>query len=107
MGLMQMVWRSFHVCWITDLGDLSVGGPKHMRSAIRRAAYRIGRKLYMSGHVDLPNSTATNGEYWLVDQMLPLVPADSIVLDIGANKGEWTAYVLRAASVLGRSLRLI
>ena len=70
-----------------------------MRSAIRRAAYRIGRKLYMSGRMDLPNRPATNGEYWLVDQMLRLVPPDSIVLDIGANKGEWTAYVLRAASV--------
>jgi FkbM family methyltransferase len=78
-----------------------------MRSAIRRAAYRIGRKLYMSGHMDLPNRPATNGEYWLVDQMLRLVPPDSIVLDIGANKGEWTAKVLRAASVLGKSLRVI
>jgi FkbM family methyltransferase len=61
----------------------------------------------MAGHMDLPNRPATNGEYWLVDQVLPLIPPDSIVLDIGANKGEWTAYVLRAASVLGRSLRVI
>jgi len=51
--------------------------------------------------MDLPNRPATNGEYWLVDQMLPLVPPGSIVLDIGANKGSWTAYVLRAASVFG------
>jgi len=57
--------------------------------------------------MDLPNRPATNGEYWLVDQMLPLVPPDSLVLDIGAYEGEWTAYVLRAASVLGRSLHLI
>src|SRR5256885_4666383 len=78
-----------------------------MRSAIRKEAYRIGRKLYMSGNMDLPNRPDTNGEYWLVDQVLPLVPPDSIVLDIGAYKGEWTAYVLRAASVLGRSLHLI
>jgi hypothetical protein len=90
-----------------DLGYVSVGGAKDTRSAIRRAAYRIGRKLYMAGHMDLSNRPATNGEYWLVDQMLPLVPPDSVVLDIGANKGEWTAYVLRAASVLGRSLRVI
>jgi hypothetical protein len=78
-----------------------------MRSAIPRAAYRIGRKLYMAGHMDLPNRLATNGEYWLVDQVLPLIPPDSIVLDIGANKGEWITHVLRAASVLGRSLRVI
>jgi hypothetical protein len=70
-----------------DLGYVSVGGAKDTRSAIRRAAYRIGRKLYMAGHMDLSNRPATNGEYWVVDQVLPLIPPDSIVLDIGANKG--------------------
>src|SRR5256885_13098793 len=47
------------------------------------------------------NDTATTEIYTLsLHDALP-------ILDIGAYEGEWTAYVLRAASVLGRSLHLI
>lgn len=74
---------------------------------MRKLAYRVGRKLYTWGRRDLPNDPAVNGEYWLVDQVLPLVAPGAIFLDIGANKGEWTADVLRAAEAVGKVVRVI
>jgi len=65
---------------------------------LRRFAYRVGRKLYTWGRAEPRNDPQTNGEYWLIDRVAPQLGADSIVLDIGANAGDWSARLLGAAA---------
>ncbi|HZP65444.1 MAG TPA: FkbM family methyltransferase [Rudaea sp.] len=74
---------------------------------MRRLAYRLGRKLYAWGRGETANNPSANGEYWLVDKAVPLVDDGAVFLDIGANRGEWTRYVLEAASTAGKPLRVI
>jgi FkbM family methyltransferase len=67
---------------------------------MRPFAWRLGRFLYRWGRREGANRPRTNGEYWLVEQMVSRSQGDPLVLlDIGANKGEWSAGALRA---LGR-----
>jgi FkbM family methyltransferase len=59
--------------------------------------WRIGRKMYTSARGDGPNEPRINGEYWLLEQVLSSNPDPKVLLDIGANKGDWTAHALAVA----------
>lgn len=64
---------------------------------LRHFAYRVGRKLYTWGRGEPRNDPHSNGEYWLLDQIAPRLGADSVVLDVGANAGDWSARLLAIA----------
>jgi len=49
-------------------------------------AYRIGKE----------DDGAKNGEYWFIEQYLS--PEDEYVIDIGANRGDWTSAILQLSS---------
>lgn len=61
---------------------------------IRNILWRIGRKLYMLARGDGQNDPSLNGEYWLLDVFLQASSGPQVLLDVGANKGDWTAQAL-------------
>ncbi|MCX5724504.1 MAG: FkbM family methyltransferase [Nitrospirae bacterium] len=63
-------------------------------AVIRKLMWRVGRALYTCARGDGQNDSRTNGEYWLLEQVLSASPGPTILLDVGANKGDWTAYAL-------------
>ena len=44
---------------------------------------------------DIVNNPEKNGEYWLLQEVLKSNFSSPIILDIGANKGDWTDYARR------------
>lgn len=64
---------------------------------LRALAWRLGRKLYCAARGELTNDPSRNGEYWLLEQVLgrPESRAGAILLDVGANKGDWSAEAIR------------
>lgn len=67
----------------------------------RDASWRIGRALYMSARGEGPNGMETNGEKALIEGVAALAgrsagAAAPVILDCGANKGEWTALARSA-----------
>jgi len=63
----------------------------------RRAAWRIGRSLYMYARADYPNIMAINGEQLMQRQLLGACAKARIkpvIFDVGANVGEWTCSLL-------------
>ena len=60
---------------------------------IRELVYRVGRKMYMFARGDNENVPEKNGEYWLLEQVVQRVTGPSVFLDIGSNKGDWSAKV--------------
>jgi FkbM family methyltransferase len=63
--------------------------------SVRSIAWRLGRRLYQTARHDLSNDPSRNGEHWLVREIIKQsTKDDSIFVDIGANKGEWSSYVL-------------
>lgn len=66
----------------------------------RSFAWRLGRSLYRWARREGANNARTNGEYWLLDLVVSRADETPLVLmDIGANKGEWSAT---AAQILDR-----
>ena len=62
----------------------------------RRLIWRTGRKLYMYARGEGPNDPRTNGEYWLLERVLSASrQGPAVLLDIGANVGNWSAEALR------------
>jgi FkbM family methyltransferase len=61
---------------------------------LRRLAWRLGRKLYTHARGDTPNDPSSNGEYWLLKQLLDTTAAPVTLFDVGANKGDWSAHAL-------------
>lgn len=74
---------------------------------LRRWSWRIGRRLYCWARGDFLNDPSRNGEYWLVESVLSVANDCDTILDVGANKGEWSARVLSAANAGGKKVRLI
>lgn len=72
----------------------------------RSFIYRVGRHLYAWARGDLPNHPETNGEYWLVKQVMERVGDSAVFLDIGANKGDWTGQVLVCSKAKGISVKV-
>jgi FkbM family methyltransferase len=69
---------------------------------LRRWSWRLGRKLYCWARGDLANAPETNGEYWLLAELANVFPSQGLLLDVGANKGDWS---LRALSLIHGAAR--
>ena len=76
------------------------------RSAFRTIAWRISRKLYRWARREASRGPETNGEYWLLAQVVAGTSATApVFLDIGARIGDWSdcaQALLERAGVLGR-----
>jgi len=63
-------------------------------AVVRKLIWRVGRKMYTYARGDGTNDPHTNGEYWLLEHVLKTSPGPQVLLDVGANKGNWTAQAL-------------
>jgi FkbM family methyltransferase len=63
-------------------------------SAVRKLMWRLGRKIYTCARGEGQNDPRSNGEYWLLEQVLKTSTGHQVLLDVGANKGNWTAQAL-------------
>lgn len=62
----------------------------------QRFLWRAGRKVYRYARGEVPNDPCRNGEYWLLRHVLTRSEGHLLVLlDVGANRGDWTAEALR------------
>ena len=59
--------------------------------------WRLGRKLYACARGDYVNDPRVNGEYWLLGKVVRASGGPHVLLDVGANKGDWTARALGTA----------
>jgi hypothetical protein len=66
-------------------------------AVVRNLIWRLGRKMYAYARGDGQNDPRANGEYWLLEQVLRASSSPKVLLDIGANKGDWTAKALALA----------
>jgi len=66
----------------------------------------MGRKLYFWGRGEQHNSPEANGEYWLLAEVIRLLPPYAVFMDIGANKGDWTLEALKLLTVAGKPINL-
>jgi len=73
---------------------------------LRPFLYRIGRRLYMDARGDLPNQPGSNGEYWLLSIVMNYITNGAVLMDIGANKGDWTERALRNADARGLKVKI-
>jgi FkbM family methyltransferase len=73
-------------------------------SSFRSLLWRFGRKLYCYARNDLPQGPENNGEYQLLQIFLKLSQKRVTLVDIGANKGEWTSEALSRAKALGTEI---
>jgi FkbM family methyltransferase len=64
---------------------------------LRRIFWRLGRKMYTAARGDSQNDPNTNGEYWLLRQALKASAASRTLLDVGANRGNWSAEAIGIA----------
>ena len=68
---------------------------------IRSFIWRLGRRLYCWARREASNNPATNGEYWLLKQVInDGLVRSPVFLDIGAHVGNWSE---RASALLMRS----
>jgi FkbM family methyltransferase len=76
--------------------------------AARKLFWRVGRKVYTFARRDTGNDPATNGEYWLLRHVLtaPVPLGRRVLLDVGANKGNWTAEALAVANDAGTEIHV-
>jgi len=73
---------------------MRIGGSSQI---VRSLAWRLGRRLYTWGRGDVPNEPSTNGEYWLLEVAARAHgPQEAVLLDVGCNMGDWTAFALSA-----------
>ncbi len=66
-------------------------------AVVRKLMWRLGRKMYTYARGDGQNDPRINGEYWLLEHVLKASPGPCVLLDVGANKGDWTAQALEIA----------
>lgn len=73
---------------------------------MRANVWRIGRRLYFWARREVPNDPNTNGEYWLLTEVVNANSTPSpLYLDIGAFRGDWSdraQTLLRNAGIGGR-----
>ena len=60
----------------------------------RQLFWRLGRRMYTASRGDGQNDPHHNGEYWLLSQFLKPSSGTKVLLDVGANRGNWTARAL-------------
>lgn len=73
---------------------------------LRTTAWRLGRKLYCWGRGDVANSPDSNGEYWLLKHFIAQPSKSLVLMDVGANKGEWSLHALAGASAAKKAIQL-
>lgn len=66
-------------------------------AVVRKLIWRLGRKIYTYARGDGQNDPRTNGEYWLLKNVLEASSGPQVLLDVGSNKGDWTAHALGLA----------
>lgn len=70
----------------------------------RRLLYRVGRAIWREARLDVPNSIDTNGELDLIKTALQLQTIlkleSAVIIDCGANIGDYSLAVLRVAKNL-------
>lgn len=72
---------------------------------MRRLAWQYGRKLYALARGEGRNDPRTNGEYWLQERAMEHGGPTLLMMDVGANKGDWTMHALNSG-VSGQSVRI-
>lgn len=73
----------------------------------RALLWRLGRKLYCWARGDLANNPEQNGEYWLLNEVAKVLPSQALLLDVGANKGEWSLRALSLAERAGKQVAIV
>lgn len=63
---------------------------------------RIGRFITRAGTLDYPNTIAGNGEAMVQRTLLSLPGGDLLVVDCGANQGQWSSSFLSLLDASGR-----
>lgn len=71
---------------------------------VRKVIYRLARKLYCWARYEVANRPESNGEYWLIRQVLNDARPPIVFVDIGANLGHWTRTAVCIARELDRPL---
>ena len=69
--------------------------PLRRLSFVKSALWRLGRRMYTYARGDGENDPATNGEYWFLREVLRKAGGAPILLDVGANRGDWTGVALQ------------
>ena len=77
-----------------------------MQSVIRRLAWRLGRRLYCWARGDGSNDPSTNGEYWLLANVIRSAAAEITLVDVGANLGAWSANAVALGAASSRQVRV-
>jgi FkbM family methyltransferase len=72
----------------------------------RRLLWRTGRFLVNAARLDGPNRFEINGEAFVQDVCVAGAAAPLLVLDVGANIGEWSRAMVERCTRSGRALTL-
>src|SRR5882724_5332299 len=74
----------------------------------RKNMVRLGRFISNESRFDLRNDMHSNGETLIQQVILQELPANrkAVVLDVGANIGEWTEAVVQQSRSLHREIRV-
>lgn len=77
-------------------------------TVFRGLLWRLGRKVYCNARREVVNQPHRNGEWWLLRRVIQTSTGDGslVFLDIGANKGEWSARALQVAAQHGKSCEI-
>jgi FkbM family methyltransferase len=73
-------------------------------SQVRSAAWRTGRRIYSYARREGANDPVRNGEYWLLESLLTRSREPACLLDVGANRGDWSWHAVRMASQIQKPL---
>lgn len=67
---------------------------------IRKFGWVIGRRIYLIARGELTNNPLNNGEYWLLQNLFRIKSDENeiILMDIGANIGEWSNRAMSEAT---------
>lgn len=70
---------------------------------VRSLIWRLGRRAYMWARHEHERLPHRNGEYWLLETVVQRAPQPGAMtfLDIGANRGNWTAEAVAAVTRRG------
>ena len=69
-------------------------GHNRLKDLLRKFLWVVGRRLYLWSRYELTNDPMTNGEYSLLQKVLKSKNGEIIIMDIGANIGEWANQAL-------------
>ena len=73
---------------------------------LSKIAYKAGRKLYFWARRESQNSPEANGEFGLLSRVLAQAGGEVVLLDVGANRGEWSCKAISLARANRMDLRV-